>query len=228
MYLLPFTAAGCTRAASYNFTECDTPRFCFAHKSPSMRIVHSLHVAPGMGAKIGEKPAAGAGAHKPGSPGGTGGNAQDSATHAAPAPASPKPGEEVGQGGTGATASAPPLLDRSVAVSPNVTEGLRCVALSHANNEDPTTAVKYLLNIAKHPQEGKYRLLKKQNSRFMNEVWLNPGIRGMFQAIGFREYDRGLVELAAVSDATLCALLQLLQELVKGNDKLSAEVAALM
>ncbi|CAM9206897.1 unnamed protein product [Ectocarpus sp. 6 AP-2014] len=53
--------------------------------------------------------------------------------------------------------------------------------------EDGTIAIRYLENVVNHPDEPKYRKINKANRRFSSEVWLQPGIRTAFLAIGFRE-----------------------------------------
>jgi PUB domain len=57
----------------------------------------------------------------------------------------------------------------------DVVEARRAVALAAHNEEAPLIGFKYLFNILQHPDEAKYRAIRKQNSSFMNEVWLNPG-----------------------------------------------------
>ncbi|CAM9356295.1 unnamed protein product, partial [Ectocarpus fasciculatus] len=63
----------------------------------------------------------------------------------------------------------------------------RLVSSSCDRLEDSTIAIRYLENVVNHPGEPKYRKIKKDNRRFASEVWLQPGIRTAFLAIGFRE-----------------------------------------
>jgi PUB domain/EsV-1-7 cysteine-rich motif len=56
-----------------------------------------------------------------------------------------------------------------------VAEARRAIAQAARNEEAPIIGFKYLFNILQHPEEAKYRAIRKQNSSFMNEVWLNPG-----------------------------------------------------
>ncbi|CAN0224809.1 unnamed protein product [Ectocarpus sp. 12 AP-2014] len=69
--------------------------------------------------------------------------------------------------------------------------------------EDGTIAIRYLENVVNHPDEPKFRKINKANRRFSSEVWLQPGIRTAFLAIGFRE-DR---EASAKEDGTAVLLL---------------------
>eukprot|EP00953_Heterococcus_sp_UTEX-ZZ885_P029054 15461-Heterococcus_DN1.PRE.3 len=57
----------------------------------------------------------------------------------------------------------------------DVVEARCAIALAARNEEAPIIGFKYLYNILQHPEEAKYRAIRKQNSSFMNEVWLNPG-----------------------------------------------------
>ncbi|CAM9284334.1 unnamed protein product, partial [Hapterophycus canaliculatus] len=54
-------------------------------------------------------------------------------------------------------------------------------------SEDPEVGIRYLDNIVLHPHDRKYRKIKKANRKFYSEVWLQPGVRTTFLAIGFRE-----------------------------------------
>ncbi|CAM9808436.1 unnamed protein product [Pylaiella littoralis] len=60
----------------------------------------------------------------------------------------------------------------------------RCASF---RKEDPDVAIRYLENIILHPNDLKYRKIKKGNRKFSSEVWLQPGVRRTFIAIGFRE-----------------------------------------
>jgi hypothetical protein len=171
---------GCTKAASYNFEDCEQPLYCFTHKSPTMRIVHQLHQAPGMGKKkiipLHNDD------HKSSEP------HHDQDPNAL-------------------------LIPRDTAISVNVNECIKFIKLSHSNREDPTFAVKYLANIVEHFDDNKFRTIKMSNPKFMNKVWLNPGLRGLFQSIGFREYNRGVLELISNSKETQEAITFSLKEL---------------
>eukprot|EP00752_Nemacystus_decipiens_P005205 g4724.t1 len=54
-----------------------------------------------------------------------------------------------------------------------------------ARGESPDIAIRYLENVLKG--DLKYRKIKKGNRKFSSEVWLQPGVRATFLAIGFRE-----------------------------------------
>ncbi|CAM9198823.1 unnamed protein product [Scytosiphon promiscuus] len=58
-------------------------------------------------------------------------------------------------------------------------------------SEDPQVGIRYLENIVLHPHDLKFRSIKKANRKFFSEVWLQPGVRTTFLAVGFREEREG-------------------------------------
>jgi hypothetical protein len=112
----------------------------------------------------------------------------------------------------------------------------RSIAAIVKGGEDPTMGVKYLANALKG--DYKYRRMRKANHSFLSEVWLNPGVRSLFKALGFVESGGWVVldplhdETKAVIESSVWDLArkagkpQLAQLLVSSSTKPASSLAA--
>ncbi|CAM9324801.1 unnamed protein product [Discosporangium mesarthrocarpum] len=105
--------------------------------------------------------------------------------------------ESSPQGKLCAAASLPacPLLTVQGPVTPDMALARQSIARVKAQEEDVRIGAMYLTNLLKHPEDPKYRTLKKSNRKFYTEVWLNSGMRGLFLALGFRHGENGVVSM---------------------------------
>lgn len=193
---------GCTKAPSYAFPGKSEGEYCYSHKSQSMTQCKKVNRTVTHGHIKGMETHPNLG--------------NDEKKHETKPPST----ESTQQQEPVAT----PTSEDSLRIShePDLAEGLRCIAIVKANGEDPITGFKYLINIAAHAEDAKYRTIKRHNAKFNSEVWLNPGMRGLFKAIGWHESrgeDGQPTVVLEPTDNTLDVLIPLLRELIISTGK---------